>query len=265
MAQAVEDRPHGVSGGDHTQALLSCQDSGHDGCMAKTKSWLPSWIGRLIGWGAIALAYLTTPWAVAMSAALATWAVLSAAAFKFVSDPHLQTGVQVFLALLWTYTGLRFLEFMRSTSTVKVVPDYRYAINPEGYQVALDEEHPDAAFQLGVHFRNMLNLPLKVRMEQFRLTIEDRVCPDPDNYDDLIIPRVSARGVRSGAFKREAIKDRTSGVLDFTLIYGDPDGEFVRRYHQRLRLNFVFIKDDDGRYTHVQVADEIELMEDGPI
>jgi hypothetical protein len=97
--------------------------------MAEKQS--PLW-ERALHLGATILTLLTAPWVVLLGAGLAVVTVMLSATFKFVSDPHVQRGVEVFLVLLWTYIGLRFLESLNKTSIVKMVADYRYAINPEG-------------------------------------------------------------------------------------------------------------------------------------
>jgi hypothetical protein len=213
--------------------------------------------------GLVTLAF--APWGVFVIAVLGIAASVWVAAFSFMASPRVQIAIQVYLVLLATYVAIGFLRSLKAVATVRTLPDVKYAINPEGYTVAFDEDKPDAAFQLGVGFRNLLNWPIKAKVETFRLVVGDRVCPDlPDDFRELIIPRVGARGVKSGLFSKDVVKDRFEGNLELAILYGDADGDFTRRYYQKLKLHFAFIKDDNGKYTQVQVQDEIVTMEDKP-
>jgi hypothetical protein len=212
-----------------------------------------------------AIVFLTTSWNVVVSAALAIFAAAVGWAYDIASNPHVQVGVGTFVAALWTYIGLRTLWSFKDTKNIAIAPDYKYCINPENYQILLNPDSIDAALQITFSYRNVSSTALRVRVDDFRLIIEDRICPDPDRNIELIIPRISARGVRSGAFKKDVLKERNTGTLDVTIIYGPPDGEFVRRYHMKAKLHFAFPLDKEGKIVAAGVAEELISEEDSPI
>ena len=130
--------------------------------------------------------------------------------------------------------------------------------------MARSQKPPDAALQVGFNFRNVSTSPLRVRIEEFRLMIEDRTCPDPDNAIELTVPRLSARAIRSGAFKKDVIKEHNIGTLSVQIIYGPADGEFLRRYHFKTKLQFAF-QQTEGQVTAGAIHEDFISDKDEPI
>ena len=174
--------------------------------------------------------------------------------FNFFSNQHTQIAIGVFLAALWTYIGLRIIR-----------RDYRYSLSPEGFQLYIDPESTDLALSVGITFRNICTHPIRIRVEEFRLQIEDRTCADPDKSIEMVVPRVSARGLRSGGFKKEVLKNRNSGTLSLIVVYGSPDGNFIRRYRYKAKLHFAFIMDEKSKVTGGSIGEEFISEADEPI
>lgn len=221
-------------------------------------------LGGLFGFAANAITFLAANWPLVVSAGIAVWATTVTGLFKIAVDPHVQVAVGVFLVILWTYIGLRFLSTLNGTANVRLVPDYRYGISPEGYAIAFDEENEDVCFNIGVAFRNHLNTAIKLKVEQFRVVLGDRTCPE-SQLGEIIIPRVAVRGIKSSAFKRDAVRDKMTGTIDLVLIYGDPEGEFKRRFHYKVNVNIALLRDKDGKFTNASVSDEHILSDDMPL
>jgi hypothetical protein len=155
-------------------------------------TWLRS-AGPIGTFIANAILFLTTNWGLVVSVALGIFAAVIGVAYDIASNSHVQVGVGTFIAALWTYIGLRTLRSFRETKNIAISPDYKYCVNPENYQLALDQESEDAALQVTFNFRNVSPTAMRLKVENFRLMIEDRSCPDPEDNLELIIPRLSAR------------------------------------------------------------------------
>jgi hypothetical protein len=222
-------------------------------------------LGGFFGLLANVLAFLTTNWGLVVTVVVAVGASVWDQAFALAKNPHVQVAVGVFLALLWTYVALRVLGSLNAISTVKMQPDFRHAISPESFGLALDEDDPEAALQLILNFRNVLNWPIKIRIDRVTLIIGDRTCPEPDKPIEMVIPRIAVRGIRSGTFKKDVIKRRNSGSIEMVISYGDVDGAYERRYRLKSKLHFNFKQDDDGKITNAGVSEEFVSTEDEAI
>lgn len=212
------------------------------------RKWLRS-LGKAgeITAAAITLIESKLTWAVVVSAAFGTLAALWAGLFDFFSNQHTQVALGVFLAVLWTYVGVRVLRSFREPIHTLPKADYRYCINPEGLGVVVDPKNPHLLSVSVVYtLRNVGNWPIRVRVEKFDLRIEDRAAQEPDKNIEMVIPRASARGIQSGGFKKDVIEDRNNGTLNLTIVYGDPDGPFVRKYSAKAKLAFIFFKNEQG-------------------
>jgi hypothetical protein len=82
-----------------------------------------------------------------VSAVVAIFAAVVEWAYGIASNMHVQVGVGVFIAILWTCIGLRTLRLFKETKNVALVPEYKYCLNPENYQIHLDQDSND------VHYR----------------------------------------------------------------------------------------------------------------
>ena len=221
--------------------------------------------GSTVGW-VIAIIESKITWVLVVSAFIGSLTSLWTTVFEFFNNRHTQIAIGVFIASLWTYIGIRVLRSSQEVVRVTTAPDYRYCLNPEGFQLFIDPKGTDLALNVGFLFRNVGNWPVRFRVEKFQLLIEDRTCPEPEKLIELIIPRIGVRLIRSGAFKKDVLnKDRNTGTLDVAVIYGPPEGDPVRRYRFKAKLQFAFPKDVEGNVVAAAIGEEVSTEEDTPI
>ncbi len=211
------------------------------------------------------LVFLTTNWGLVVSVALGILTVFFSGLFDFFNDPRTQVAIGVFLAALWTYVGIRVLRSFGKPIHTLPETDYRYCISPEGIVVGIDPKNPDLHVSVLFALRNVGNWPLHICVEKFDLRIEDRAAQEPDKKIQLVIPRFAARTIKSGGFKKDVVKDRNTGTLNLTILYGDPDGPFVRKYSFKTKLHFIFNKDEKGEVVGGSVTEELSTDEDSAL
>jgi len=210
------------------------------------------------------LTIMTTNWPVVMSGVLSIVAVYWTYTYEWIQQPRVYVAACVFLFLLWTYIAFRTLRAFRHGVRVKPEPEYKYCLSTQGFQLIIDPTSTDKAFALGFAFINAGNWPVRFRVEEFRLMIDDRTCPDPEKKIEMILPRVGGRIIRSGGFKKEILKDKKNGTLDVTVIYGPPEGKFMRRYTFKTKLLFEFRQDEKGNIS-VGIGEELIKEEEEDI
>ena len=193
-----------------------------------------------------------------VSGALAVLALLWAQSLAFFSEPRTQLAIGLWLAILWTYIGLRVLANLRAVHRVRPDPDYRYCINPEGYMLAVDPEATAGlALSVWFNFRNATAWPLSLKIEFFEVRVDDRVSPSGPKQIEMILPRSSARTIRSGGFRQEVLRQESSpGTLSATIVYGAPGEPPLRRYKFNAKLLLVFKRNETGALVHSQVIEE---------
>ena len=206
-----------------------------------------------------ALAIVTTNWAVVVSTIVGLAALLWQTLTDIVLNQSVQAGVFAFLAVLWTLAAIRLLSNQRKARVVTIQPDYAYSITPEGMQLFYNAESENAALQIGVSFRNVGSAPLKAKVEEYRVVLGDRTLPDTEQDVTVIMPRLSPKGIRSGTFKRDAISGQVEGSLSLRLLYGPPDGPYVRRYRVKAKIHLR--PTTDGK---IHAADELISEADEP-
>jgi hypothetical protein len=232
---------------------------------------MPERFQRLRAWGdtgtwlANILVALTTNWLITVAAIFGTVTWLWDSLFNFFHDPRIQVAIGVFLAALWTYVGMRVLRSFREPIRMLPQPEYEYCLNAEAFQLYVDPKGTEAALNVGISYRNVGNFPVRYRVEEFRLVIGDRTCADPEKVMEGVIPRICVRGIRSGSFEKAVLKDRNSGTLLVSIIYGPPNGDFVRRYRFKTKLQFSFPKNEKGEITGAAIAEDEGIVEDVPI
>jgi len=106
---------------------------------------------------------------------------------------------------------------------------------------------------------------IRIEVEEFNLTIEDRFLPEADRKVSMTIPRLSARGLRSGAFKQEVIKQKMVGNLKMIVLYGKINAPFSRSYTLRSKLYLGIQQSAAGQITAVGLVDEFLSESDVPI
>lgn len=203
-----------------------------------------------------ALAYLTTNWVVVVSLLLGVASSIWGFLFSLASNQKVQVGAGVFLFSVWTLTAFRILASLNKPIVTQPKIDIRHSINVEGYDIGFDENNHNAAFQIAVKIRNSSNYPIKLKAEKLVVKLDDRICPDAEG-NVVIIPRVGVRGIRSGTFKRDALKDENIGEFEFVMLYGDADGEFSRKFSTKNKLYINIVRNEKGKVAGFQVVDEI--------
>lgn len=188
------------------------------------------------------LTFLTTNWAVVMTTALSFWVGLSDWATDILQKAGVQSAIIFFLASLWTYIGFRSLIDRTKPTTTKPFQDYAYGLTYEGVGLGWDPSNPDAMLQLSVMLRNFNAVPTKYRVEKFDVVVSGRTL-DPTQHPNTayFIPRGGARLYRAPAFVENQVKDlqdkRITGYLDFSIVYGHPNGAPERRLRMKVQLS----------------------------
>lgn len=115
--------------------------------------------------------------------------------------------------------------------------DCAHCLTIENSSFAYDVTNDENTFQYMLNFRNLGNGPIRFQPEEFRLQVGDRVSAERI-ASEVVIPRLSPKGVASGSLKKEALPEK--GVITYRLIakYGRHDGEFVRRYSVSGEINY---------------------------
>jgi hypothetical protein len=238
-----------------TMQLHHWLESGHDGAMVDFKH-LKKGLGPL-GFLSDILQVCTTNWGVIVSALLAFGAVLWQGAYAIITNTKAQVFGGVFLWSVWTYIGLSLLYRFHRGIRTSVIIDYSHAIIVENLSIAYDEESESSALQVCLGIRNVANGPIKIEVQEFRNIIDGRTIPDSPVIT-MIAPRMGPRGIMSGTFKKDAIKDRADGHLTLLLHYGPPDGPVVRKFKLRAKITLRI-----GETTGV--GNMIESEEDSPL
>jgi hypothetical protein len=182
------------------------------------------------------------------------------AALIWVQHPYVYVPAFVFLFVLWTYIGIMVLTSRGSVQTVKIAHEYAYALITDGggsvQLIQTNDKHPThpntTGLSIQLNFRNVSAGPIRVRVDEFRVNLDNRSSQDPDTTPTLIMARLSPRGVRSGIVPRDANKTNLFGTLTARLTYGPPDGPYCRQYRARERIEVVI-----NQVGQVLLSDEI--------
>ena len=102
--------------------------------------------------------------------------------------------------------------------------------------------HPpdnEAALQLGVRLRNYTDGPLRFRVEQFEMNIEESALPHRQGIDSFI-PRGGTRVYKMAPFTQSDLKGyqnrKVISEIKLSIAYGHPDRQPVRRLKTMLEL-----------------------------
>jgi hypothetical protein len=124
---------------------------------------------------------------------------------------------------------------------------YAYGLALTGIQPSLDIENNENTLEIRLFLRNFSGSPIKFVMKRLDEKIEAQLVSTADR--GAVIPRdVQLTFFPSGGFSRQqydAFKDRTSGTIEYELLYGPPDGPPVRRAIKVLQLT-IFIRRSAG-------------------
>jgi hypothetical protein len=213
--------------------------------------------GGVLGAASAVLTVAGANWGLLLSAAIALGAAFWKGAFSFFTDPHVRVFGSVFLWALWTYIALSILYRMRNG--IKVIPhiDYAHAVLVESFGLALDRESENNALQIIMNLRNVSNGAIRITVEDYRIIIGNRTVPDC-KLGEIIIPRVGNKGIMSGVFSKDVIKDRTEGTIDCTIHYGPAEGQMLRKFRVKSKIHLK-LGDPAG------MANEFVSEEDAPL
>ncbi len=89
-------------------------------------------LGEWGGWVANILVFLMTNWALAGAAAVGVFAGAIEGLRTFALTPAVYVSVGVFLAVFWTFVGVRLLAEARKPRLIQAHHDYRYGLTFEG-------------------------------------------------------------------------------------------------------------------------------------
>jgi hypothetical protein len=206
------------------------------------------------------LAFATTNWGLLVSGGIGVAAGVWRGAFSFASNPQIQTGATVFMWCLWAYIALSVLYRIHAGIKVISVVDYAHSIIIENTQIAFDKNaRKDApALQVGITIRNVANGPISTEIHEFRVVVGGRALPDSPVVP-MTIPRMGPKGLMSGAFGKDAVKDKAEGTASLILHYGPPGRAPTRKYVLKMKLMFGVTP------TEAMVANQVLSEEDVPL
>lgn len=205
--------------------------------MEKGKSFLRrlwEWVGHIhvvswlleIGHGSVALGA-----AAAAGVAYWTWSI------EHGYLPVFFAALGTFVALIWAINGIVWLRSQARPSKARITFDYSYGLSLEDVIPALDLRNLDNTFEIRLRVRNHANGPVRILVEKFYITIEDRFYGSPAQFRS-VPPRGAATTLfPGGGFKKEAFDkfaDTTNGTLEFSILYGHPEDHLSRRARKYL-------------------------------
>ena len=206
-----------------------------------------TWLIEIIHW-------LTAQWSVVVSATLSIGAAYWAWATQWGYLPVALVALGVFVASIWGLNGILWLRRQSRPSRARISFDYSYGLPLENVVGSLDPENKDNTLEIRLVVRNVASGPAKVLLEKMRVTIEDRF------VEVTNIPFVLPRDLRltvipNAGFKLEAyrkFKDRTTGQLEYSMLYGHPSEAYSRRATKTLQLD-VFKRKNPGKKESLTV------------
>lgn len=165
-------------------------------------------------------------------------------ALQWVQQPTVYTSAGVFLFMLWTYIGLTVLRDRQKPQFVRVAHDYAYGLILDGgWQPTFAKfasNHPNSpnaeAIMITCNYRNVSAGPLRMKIEEFRVILNNRTNDDSEIVPEQIFARLAPMGIRCGGVPRDASESHLTGKLSLKFLYGHPDGDFVRRYTLKLNI-----------------------------
>jgi hypothetical protein len=224
--------------------------------------------GTFGGWAANVLQFLSSIFpGLTMSAAGAAAALYFESAIELIQQPIVYVPASVFLFLLWTYIGLATLTARQRPQIVRMVHDYAYGLILEGHPTIVMGKFPNdhAAFpggfalMLNCNYRNVSHGPIRLRVEEFRVVLNNRTNDNSDASVELFFARLAAMGIRSGGVPIDTDAKQLDGTLTLKFVYGHPDGDFDRRYTLKLNIH-IMVNLENGMATYnddgIQLTDK---------
>ena len=175
--------------------------------------------------------------------------------------PIFLTGLGVFVAILWAWNGVIWLRRQRRPGKHQVAFDYGYGLALEGLHIGRDEEKEEAALQIGLILRNATDGPLKFYVEEFDIIIDDMTITRPQfKTRDALISRGAQMTFFYPPFGISVIKPRPEGIIRYSIKYGHPDFEYVRRTKKQLSISLRL--DDKTGIIHLIESESDEYLTD---
>jgi hypothetical protein len=120
-------------------------------------------------------------------------------------------------------------------------------------------------------FRNVGSLPIKVRLDEIKFIIDDRILPDSPRPGDLILARLAQRGIQTPGFKKEvfpgSIKGPVNGKIQMRVLYGYLNEETTEvEFQRKLEVNIdLFLElQNEGKTLaflgHIQNEKELSAL-----
>lgn len=165
-------------------------------------------------------------------------------------------GLSMFVIVLYELRRQRHFAFT-----------YAYSLALAGIQIGRDDNNPEgAALQLSLILRNAADGPLRYHVEQFDVIIDDRTISHPVFTNrGAVISKGLQLMFSYPSFGKEAIRDRSKGVIRYSIIYGHPEVGFSRRAKKELNFNMRADKEVTGlHYTIRSESDEEIAITDAP-
>jgi hypothetical protein len=214
---------------------------------------------------------VTANWPVALSAVIGLGTAFTGGLRGAALNPVTYVGVGTFLAVLWTIIGILVLVDRSKPRLVRSAVDYRYGLNFEGIQrnyLSATDSIPNAgALQLGINIRNYSLGPILCQLEDIDIRIGSRASPkfNKAEFAGGLMFRGAGRTIQPGAFAAEDLKEfygtDLEGAIDFSIVYGHPDGAPERRLRMTLKLYLNFAEDG----SRVGYSDNIIAEYDEPV
>lgn len=212
-------------------------------------------LGGVWSYVAIVITVATTNWPLLVSTIVAFCVSLNTTVLEWVEKPAIQVFAGVFLFSLWTIIGLSILrnrkipnpvEITNNPVSVRTVHDYAYGLILDGISVSagrFPKSHPTYpngdALMLTCNYRNVSQGPLRVRIEHYRVILNNRTNDEDPFQSDRIFSRLQAMGMRSGGVPIDDDDSNLSGTISLQFIYGHPDSDYVRRYHLKVNIQVI--------------------------
>jgi hypothetical protein len=166
--------------------------------------------------------------------------------------PVFFAALGTFVAVVWAINGIVWLRSQARPSKARITFDYSYGLSLEEVRPSLDVENVDNILEIRLYVRNLTNGPMKILIERFHTTIEDRFYTSPKHGQSVLSRAAATTLFPGGGFKKDAFDkfaDRATGTLEFSILYGHPEDAFSRRAAKTLRLDLFKRRNDKGELS----------------
>ncbi|MBL8686680.1 MAG: hypothetical protein JNK86_04360 [Alphaproteobacteria bacterium] len=161
-------------------------------------------IGSIGSIAATVFTFLTFNWVTALAVILGFATSIFESIWGWIGRPSVYSAAGVALFFLW---GVLAIKLLRKPKPTPPALDYGYGLLFLGYEIRAEEKPGQAGRQMRMHFQNASNHPMKIKVEELRLTMGGNLIPGHYPMTAIILPKGAVRSV----------------------VYS-PDADFVRRY-----------------------------------